>query len=291
MRKFVTAIIAVSICFGVVAQAPQKLKYQAVIRNDNHVPVDSGTIAIRLAILQASPDGPVVYTETQKPTTCAGGLITIEIGGEAGFDTIDWGKGPYFLRTEVDPAGGTEYSITGTSQLLSVPYALHANTAGSTDGSSGHYIGELYGGGVIYYLDKSGQHGLIVSPEDISNNCVWSNLITGIGPPAKSSWDGKSNSLAILAQEGHTNSAALLCINYRGGGFSDWYLPAIDELIKMFNVRYEINKSLGEKGIKLDYYYSSTEVTGNGALASLAAGTVNESMKNYGRYVRAIRAF
>jgi hypothetical protein len=273
------------------AQVPQKIKYQAVIRYSDNSVVRSTAVGLRISLLQGGPDSTAVYSEVFNPVTTAAGLINIEIGGAPGFDTLHWDIGPYFLKTEVDPAGGSDYSEIGTSQLLSVPYALHAVTAGSTDGSSGHFIGELYGGGVICYLDKSGRHGLIVSPEDISDNCVWSNLITGIGNPAKSTTDGRSNSMAIIAQPGHTTSAALLCINYRGGGFSDWYLPAIDELNKIADARFEINKALGAKGIKMEYYYSSTEITGNGAMCAYAAVTVNECTKTYGRYVRAIRSF
>ncbi|NCA80494.1 MAG: hypothetical protein EOM76_09990, partial [Sphingobacteriia bacterium] len=75
-----------------------------------------------------------VYVETQTPTTNANGLVSIEIGGGAGFDAIDWANGIYFIKTETDPVGGTNYTITGTSQLLSVPYALHAKTAESVSG-------------------------------------------------------------------------------------------------------------------------------------------------------------
>ncbi|HUX97316.1 MAG TPA: FISUMP domain-containing protein [Bacteroidales bacterium] len=86
---------------------------------------------MQISILQGSSTGSVVYTETQTPTTNANGLVTIEIGGEAGFDAIVWADGPYFIKTETDPTGGTDYTITGTSQLLSVPYALHAETVTS----------------------------------------------------------------------------------------------------------------------------------------------------------------
>jgi uncharacterized protein (TIGR02145 family) len=84
--------------------------------------------------LQGTIDGTEVYVETQTPVTNANGMITIEIGGEAGFDTINWAEGPYFIKTGTDPTGGTSYTITGTSQLLSVPYALYAKTAETLSG-------------------------------------------------------------------------------------------------------------------------------------------------------------
>jgi len=81
--------------------------------------------------LQGTSSGTAVYVETQTPTTNTNGLVSLEIGAGAGvsgnFTTIDWANGPYFIKTETDPTGGTSYSITGISQLLSVPYALHAD--------------------------------------------------------------------------------------------------------------------------------------------------------------------
>ncbi len=120
------------ICSSLWAQSPEKMSYQAVIRNNSGALVDSTTIGMKLSILQGTPTGTVVYTETLTPFTNANGLVNIEFGGGAGFSTIDWANGPYFIKTETDPLGGTAYTITGTSQLLSVPYALHAKTAGST---------------------------------------------------------------------------------------------------------------------------------------------------------------
>ncbi|MEA3508406.1 MAG: FISUMP domain-containing protein, partial [Synergistota bacterium] len=83
--------------------------------------------------------GTAVYVETQTPTTNVNGLVSIEIGAgtvqSGDFTTIDWANGPYFIKTETDPAGGTNYTITGTSQLLSVPYALHAKSADTVTGT------------------------------------------------------------------------------------------------------------------------------------------------------------
>ena len=90
-------------------------------------------VGIQISLLQGSVSGDAVYVETQAPTTNDNGLFSIEIGAGAlvsgSMTTIDWSKGPYFIHTETDPTGGTNYTITGTSELLSVPYALHAATA------------------------------------------------------------------------------------------------------------------------------------------------------------------
>ena len=117
------------------AQSPEKMSYQAVIRNSSDALVSNTQISMQISILQGSAGGALVYSETQTPTTNANGLISIEIGGGAGFSTIDWANGPYFIKTETDPTGGASYTIAGTSQLLSVPYALYAKSAESITGT------------------------------------------------------------------------------------------------------------------------------------------------------------
>ena len=128
---FFTAILFTGILF---AQSPQKMSYQAVVRDASNKLVVNHQVGMQISIVQSSEDGKVVYTETQTPTTNANGLVSIKIGDGAGFTTIDWSAGPYFIKTETDPAGGTSYTITGVSQLMSVPYALHAKTAESVSG-------------------------------------------------------------------------------------------------------------------------------------------------------------
>ncbi len=113
---------------NVTAQAPQKMSYQAVVRNSNNELVTSKSVGMRISILQGSATGTPVYIETQTPTTNTNGLVSLEIGAGnivTGTVTgINWSAGSYFIKTETDPTGGTNYSVTGASQLLSVPYAL-----------------------------------------------------------------------------------------------------------------------------------------------------------------------
>ena len=131
MRKIYAIFLALLLTATIWAQSPQKMSYQAVIRNNSDQLVTNHAVGMRISILQGSSSGTVVYTETQTPTTNANGLVSIEIGGGAGFDAINWANYTFFIKTETDPLGGTSYSITGTSQLLSVPYALHAKTVAS----------------------------------------------------------------------------------------------------------------------------------------------------------------
>lgn len=138
MKKIITICAAILMSASVFAQSPNKMSYQAVIRNSSNALVTSSAVGMRISILQTTPNGTAVYVETQTPTTNANGLASIEIGGgtvfSGNFSTIDWASGPYFVKTETDPNGGTNYSITGTSQLLSVTYALYAKTAETVTG-------------------------------------------------------------------------------------------------------------------------------------------------------------
>lgn len=143
MKKIFTLFVAVLLTASaflprqVNAQTPEKISYQAVIRDDEGNLVTEQEIGMQISILQGSASGTAVYIETQTPTTNANGLVSIEIGStnaivvSGDFSAIDWANGPYFIKTGTDPVGGINYTITGTSQLLSVPYALHSKSADS----------------------------------------------------------------------------------------------------------------------------------------------------------------
>jgi uncharacterized protein (TIGR02145 family) len=133
MKKLYTFLATTLVVATLWAQTPSKMTYQAVIRNADSQLVTNTQVGMRISILQGTADGSAVYTETLTPTTNANGLVSVVIGGAAGFDAIDWANGPYFIKTETDPSGGTSYTITGVSQLLTVPYALHAKTVESIE--------------------------------------------------------------------------------------------------------------------------------------------------------------
>lgn len=140
MNKQSIYSFAIGIVLSVVSltgysQAPQKMSYQAVVRNASQALVTNQPVGMRLSIMRGLAGEEVVYVETQTPTTNANGLVTLEIGNGSvqtgDFSTIDWSDGPYFIRTETDPQGGNNYAVYAMSQLLSVPYALYAATSGS----------------------------------------------------------------------------------------------------------------------------------------------------------------
>lgn len=117
------------------SQAPNKINYQGVARNADGTPLANKSLALRLSIIDGSTTGSVVYSEVHSQTTNAFGLYSLGIGtgsvASGSFAAINWGSGDKFLKIEMDPAGGSVFVEMGTSQLLSVPLALYANTATS----------------------------------------------------------------------------------------------------------------------------------------------------------------
>jgi hypothetical protein len=128
MNKIYSFVAGLFLVTSVFAQAPNKMSYQAVIRDNSNNLVVSTAVGMQVSILQASSTGNAVYVETQNAITNYNGLVSLEIGigtvVSGTFAGINWANGPYFIKTETDIAGGTNYTISSTSQLLSVPYAL-----------------------------------------------------------------------------------------------------------------------------------------------------------------------
>ena len=141
MKYFFTLVLINIIVLASFSQAPQKFAYQSVIRNAGNQLVANQSVGIKISILQGSTNGAAVYTETHSPLTNANGLATLEIGSgtvlSGNFANINWANGPYFVKTETDLNGGSNYTITSTTQLLSVPYALYSNTVSSSVSQTG----------------------------------------------------------------------------------------------------------------------------------------------------------
>jgi hypothetical protein len=167
MKKVFTLSVILFMTWSISAQAPQRLSYQCVVRNANGGLVINQTVGLRVSIIQSTPSGTVVFQETYnpKPSTNTNGLLTVEIGSGVAstgtFSSINWAAGPYYLKTETDPAGGSNYTITGTSQLLSVPYALFtAKAANGLNLLATPKSGDiLYNNGVDWILLSKGTDG------------------------------------------------------------------------------------------------------------------------------------
>ncbi len=116
------------------ATVPGKIHYQGLAVGANGKPIKSSTVGLRLSVLDSLPNGITLYTETQSVSTDAAGIFSTYLGGgtaTAGtFANIPWANGNNkFLKVEMDAQGGTNYQNMGSTQLVSVPYALHAGSA------------------------------------------------------------------------------------------------------------------------------------------------------------------
>lgn len=131
-----TFLISVSQLFG--QAPPEAFNYSGAARDGSGNPLSEETIGVEFSILESSASGTVVYREQHTVLTDIHGVFNLGIGlgsvQEGDFSAISWGGNSYFLKVGIDPAGGTSYTTTGTTQLLSVPYALYAKKAGSSNG-------------------------------------------------------------------------------------------------------------------------------------------------------------
>ena len=131
MKKVLTTLIAIVTFATLYAQAPQGFNYQAVVRNAAGQLITNRNVGVRISILHNSAMGTVVYQQEEVTMTNANGLFTLIVGdNSADFANINWSNGPYFIRSEVDLAGGTNYTLSTTQKILAVPYALYSNRAG-----------------------------------------------------------------------------------------------------------------------------------------------------------------
>ena len=249
MKKLLFLLMFI-ITLTISAQAPKGFNYQATVRSVSGQLLINEIVLVKFNVLQNSDSGTVVYSENQTANTDELGHINLVVGqGTATTGTfagINWANGTYYLGIELNT--GTGYVAMGTTQLLSVPYALHANTAISTLVSTGgftHYVGELFGGGIVVSVWKTAgvEHGLIASLTDLGLS-DWSNVTDVLVETSKT--DGQANTIATINQPGHTSSAAKLCDEFKSGGFSDWYLPSSFELNQCYNAATILSNVLGD---------------------------------------------
>ena len=238
---------------------PNKFNYQTIVRDTSGHLVINQPVGMRLT-LQRGPQMNNLYTETHQVTTNSSGLLTTTIGTgqpiQGSMDSIDWSLGNVFVKTEIDMAGGSNYSLVSSRELLSVPYAMHARSANipglpGPQGPQGPrgipgqnaqgsnqieccgqelYIGKYHQGGLIFCLDSTRQHGLVVYPTVTwgSNLNRWSYsncpIVTSI-----TCGSGMQNTMNIVSQCSDTMNFAIFCSNFVFDGYSDWYLPSLQE--------------------------------------------------------------
>ncbi|MFK7784365.1 MAG: hypothetical protein AB8B56_04565 [Crocinitomicaceae bacterium] len=283
MKKVLLSCLSLLLAATSLAQSPEAFNYQSVVRDVSSNIVVNQAVGFQFRILQGSVAGLSVYTETHATTSNGYGLVNTQIGTGTttdDFSLIDWANGPYFIETSMDITGGTNYSVMGISQLLSVPYALYAKTSGSStpgpqgpagpqgipgndgapgaqgpagnDGATGpigatgaqgpagmdaptYSIGDYAQGGIVVRVDSSGQHGVVISMDDVSTGVRFQSSSTNNFPVLYSGGGmgcGKRVTSLILAAYGYGDGnpyAARVCLEYQNtagnNSYGDWYLP------------------------------------------------------------------
>lgn len=166
MKQFILSLSLLCSVMIASAQAPQKLNYQGIARNGSGTALASTNLGLRLTVHDLTASGAVLYQETHTPTTNAYGLYNVAIGTgtvvTGTFNTIDWANGDKYLQVEIDPAGGTTYADAGTTQLLSVPYALQANKAAKATLFQLPYYDSLTSGSTLLNIESNGSGTPIV---------------------------------------------------------------------------------------------------------------------------------
>lgn len=141
MQKIIVNLLFFLFVSLVFAQnVPQGINWQGVLRGADGAPLENETVSVQFKINESTATGTTVYTQTETVTTNSDGLVTTIIGDVTNaniLSTINWQGESYFLETAVDATGGTNYTILGTTQLLSVPYALHSDSSTTLENADG----------------------------------------------------------------------------------------------------------------------------------------------------------
>ena len=176
MKNIIT-IFTLLVSLFTFAQVPQGISYQAIALNSAGLPIVSSNVGIRLSVLDNSPSGTNLYTETQTKTTNSQGLFNLVIGQgtptSGVFSGINWGTNSKFLKVELDVAGGTNYVLVGTTQLLSVPYALASD---SLITSPGEGITLVSPNGTPYQVTVNDSGELSLPTSGLQNNVILNQL-------------------------------------------------------------------------------------------------------------------
>ena len=310
-----TAVVALLLTLSSFAQAPEKMSYQAVIRGANNALVTNQQVGMQISILQGST---AVYEETQTPTSNTNGLVSLEIGTgtviSGSFTAIDWSADTYFIKTETDPKGGTNYTITGTSQLLSVPYALYATTSGDAGAVAANTAKVGYTEAAVSantdvaantakvgYTEAAVSANTSVAANTLKVSYTQPIYIVNTfyaelgGYVIQISPNGKHGLVVAMQDQGRStwyeaNDLLSNPSNHDADGkeFSDWRLPTKREL----NLMYVVYNNGNAASLNPYSYWSSTEYDNDNAWRQgFSDGSQSANDKDDTVSVRAVRAF
>jgi hypothetical protein len=213
MKKSFLLLTLILICINLMSQIPMGFNYQAVARDAAGNVLTNKAVAFRVSILSGSETGTAVYSEVQKPTTNSFGLVNFVIGDgtskSGSLESIDWSANTYFVKVELDPDGGTSYQLMGASQLMSVPYSLHAKTVevdnvDDADADPTNEIQSLSISGSNLTLSKGG--GTVVLPSAVGGD-NWGTQTAATD--ATLTGNGSSSTPLKIAQQSASSGQAL----------------------------------------------------------------------------------
>ncbi|HMW66105.1 MAG TPA: collagen-like protein [Chitinophagaceae bacterium] len=167
MKKIMLTCIMAATLIVAHAQVPNKFNYQAYARNSLGQAIPNANIKLRFSLADGSSGGAIVYSETRSVTTSSIGMFSVVIGSAGAISTtgnlatVNWGNASKYLKVEIDPAGGNNFSVLANSELVSVPYALYA--VNGTPGPAGAQgpIGQTGATGAIGATGPAGPQGPI----------------------------------------------------------------------------------------------------------------------------------
>ncbi|MEK7275563.1 MAG: hypothetical protein AAB110_09935, partial [Candidatus Desantisbacteria bacterium] len=184
------------------AAVPKLINYQGKLTDTVGRPVSDGNYNITFKLYTQPTGGTATWTEINSNTPVSNGLFNVNLGSVTAFN-LDFSQG-YYLGIQI----GVDPEMTPRQRLTSVGYALRADVAGTATyalSASRHYIGESYGGGIVFYVYDNGQHGLIAATADQGTNTTWyagsytntmAKATNGVGA-------GKANTAIIIANQGY----------------------------------------------------------------------------------------
>lgn len=307
-----------------VAQQYEGIHFQITVRDYNSNLITNQQVGIRVRIINMDSD--ILYEEVHQLQTSATGVASIDIGSGSQQSGNLEEMGNYlgdeimYIRTDIDPEGGSDYKIVSHNRISSMPYAMHARYVIDMKEEDPHFQGSLASGldkrildnwdsiarvrhypgdriskGIVFYVDSTGENGLMTAAHDYDGEVSWMDSSVDL-IDVESYVDGFANTSSILLQAEASAAAAFYCDTLTIHGKNDWYLPALDELLLLNDSRYQVNRAAGEdddpssEGINAERYWSSTE---SGATEAwlFDLGKVASESKTASANVRAIRKF
>lgn len=169
--KKITLALSLLLSVLTFAQVPEAINYQGIARNSSGVPLLNQALGLRLSVRSGGSNGPVVYQETFTEITNPHGLYTLQIGRgtptTGTFGAIVWNSASHYLEVEIDVTGGTNYVTAGTSELISVPYALYAERSGTTGPPAWLTSGNSGANPITHFLGTTDNHALEIRTNNI----------------------------------------------------------------------------------------------------------------------------